>query len=145
METNMRNEFLAVMWFAGLGSSACSSAPISQAKVAMAAPHETVLREDALNVISHAVCQRYETCAGFSSQGKYASSDDCHAAEHRKWAKSWSAEDCGGPNKGLLAEKVRECKERAEGLECNKNVLDKISDWAECGAASVCKAQKPAG
>lgn len=124
---------------------ACSTSPVSEAKVAAASPTDIVHREDAINVIADAVCKRYEACSGFSANGKYATADDCRAAEHQKWSKSWSADDCGGDKHGVVADKVRECKARAEGQECNKNLFDKISEWTECRTDKVCEERKHEG
>jgi hypothetical protein len=138
VSSKVLGSFLGGVLLMGL-SAACSTTPASQAKVAMASPSDIVHRDDAINVMAEAVCKRYESCTGFTTDGKYANADDCRAAEHQKWAKTWSAEDCGGDKHGIVAEKVRECTSRAEGVECSKNLFDKISEWTECRTDKVCK------
>jgi len=139
---------LSKLGFLVLGSVmfvGCSSSPVSQAKIAAASPTDIVHRDDAVNVMADAVCKRYEKCSGFSNNGKYANADDCRAGEHQKWAKNWSADDCGGATHGVVADKVRECKARAEVQECSGNLFDKISEWTECRTDKVCQERKNEG
>lgn len=122
------------------GVVACSTShPVSEAKVSAASPTDIIHREDAINTMADAICKRYESCSAISKGGKYATLDDCHAAEHQKWAQSWSADDCGGEKHGVVADKVRECRSRAEQQACGGNFLDKISEWNECRTGNVCK------
>ena len=111
---------------------------MAKTKVAVMPEDSRVTREDALTVISMAVCKRTEDCEGFGASKKYASHDDCLASEHTTGSVVWREDKCGEPH-APIAGKVKECKERAATWQCSNNLLDFGGLVTECGPGNVCK------
>ncbi len=124
--------FVALMMQVG-----CSG-QVAQTKVAVTPDDNRVTREDALTVISMAVCKRFEDTEGFGNSKKYASHDDCIASERTKWGVVWSEDKCSPPH-APVSGKVKECKDRASTWQVSSNVLDFGALVTECNAGSVCK------
>ena len=137
MRLSMSMSIAAVAF--SLSAGACSTThPISEAKVAVKGDHDTATRQDALNVIAEAICNRYDDCRQIGEQKKYSTKEDCLAKERAVWGNVWSADKCGEP-KGVVVGKIEECKNRAGNWACGDSVMDLGGLVSNCGASDVCR------
>ena len=137
----MRSLFLLpVVALLSIAASACSPATTaSQAKVAIKSDTDLATRQDALNVMAAAICDRYDSCKQLGEDKKYSTKEDCLSKERAVWANVWTEDKCGGEGKGIVVGKIDECKSRAGTWACGDSVLDFGGLVSNCGAGDVCR------
>ena len=135
----MRISFIMTSAVLALASLAACGDEVSKAKIETSSYNEKVDRQDALNVMAKAVCDRRNEVEPFgAAKSKFASEDECKASVRKDWADAWSEEKCGGVH-GPLAGKVRDCRDRAQTWESSSNILDFGGLLTECNAGAVCR------
>lgn len=137
----MRSLFLLpAVAMLSIAASACSPATTaSQAKVAIKSDTDLATRQDALNVMAAAICDRYDSCKQLGEDKKYSTKEDCLSKERAVWANVWTEDKCGGEGKGVVVGKIDECKNRAGTWACGDSVLDFGGLVSHCGAGDVCR------
>ena len=84
--------------------------------------------------LSHARCEREQSCGNIGNDKTYSSSQDCMARVSNDWKDDLNARECPG---GINQKQLDECLAQIKAEACS-SPLDTLARITECTSAQIC-------